>query len=73
MPVNRRRIEVAALLHQITVLYQEDELRVREKRVVKITHAVRKSQELSPSEKERVRSLLAEREWERLKEFLETL
>ncbi|HJK77589.1 hypothetical protein [Methanocorpusculum vombati] len=73
MPVNRRSLEVAALLHQITVLYQEDELRVREERVVKITHAVRKSQELSPSEKERVRSLLAEREWERLKEFLETL
>lgn len=73
MPVNRRSREVAALLHQITVLYQEDELRVREERVVKITHAVRKSQELSPSEKERVRSLLAEREWERLKEFLETL
>lgn len=41
--------------------------------MVKITHAVRKSQELSPSEKERVRSLLAEREWEWLKGFLEML
>lgn len=49
------------------------ELQARDERVVKITHAVRKSQELSPSEKERVRSLLAEQEWERLKGFLEML
>ena len=73
MPVNRRSVEVAALLHHITALYQKDELRARDERVVKITHAVRKSQELSQSEKERVRSLLAEREWERLKGFLEML
>lgn len=70
MPVNRRSVEIAVLLHHITALDQEDELRARDERVVKITHAVRKSQELSPFEKERVRSLLAEREWERLKGFL---
>ena len=38
MPVNRRSVEVAALLHHITALYQADELRgARDEQMVKRT------------------------------------
>lgn len=73
MAGERKRLEIDALLYHVTALYQEDELRTREERVVKITHSVRKSQEMSPPEKERIRMPLAEREWEMLKGYLETL
>ena len=74
MPQERRRTqEITAFLEHVKGLYGEDHLKRREERIVKISYALRTSQELAPQEIGVARDLLEKRRWEELKIFLEEL
>ncbi len=65
-----RRTELTAVLGHISTLSGECSDRTCAVHVIKVAHALRKSQELTPEEKETTATLLTSRQWDTLREYL---
>lgn len=65
-----RHLEITAVLGHISTLSGECSDRSCAVHVIKVAHALRKSQELNPEEKEIILTRLTSRQWETLREYL---